>query len=107
LTGLSVRRLCCFLKEGIKLEFRTFAINLCDSLTLEELNLLGNEVYRRREKYAKENFIPCNENEIALVREGKWIEAIKNHRIRTCYGLLESKVAVDMVRDALEKEKVK
>lgn len=71
---------------------------IADMLNLDEVNYLSNLLYERKKDFARLNMKPLNTEEIALVKDGQPITAIKVYRERIGCSLLEAKVAIDSVR---------
>lgn len=69
------------------------------SLTMAEVNELSIILWNIKKDYARDNCVAPNDHEINLAKsEGGYISAIKAYRIRTGFGLFESKIAIDSVR---------
>lgn len=75
-----------------------------DNLTYDELCKLSDAVYLRRRELARElvKGHPMSPDEKALVRDGKWIPAIKAYRERYGCTLMLAKAALDMYRAEIE-----
>jgi hypothetical protein len=83
------------------MNMRTFV----DSLTLAEMNEIWIIIHERRIAVANEYRTPLNDEEMSLIENGQWIEAIKLYRHRNDVDLLTAKLKVDAYRDVMMSRK--
>jgi ribosomal protein L7/L12 len=76
-----------------------------DSLTESEMNQITIEIAERRRALVAVRARPLTDEEKDLVKQGRWIFAIKSHRERYGSSLLEAKIAVDDYRDSIKELK--
>jgi hypothetical protein len=78
------------------MNMKTFA----NSLTISEVNELSNILFEIKTAWAKQCVKPLHIDEMILVDNGYWIDAIKAYRVRNnnC-SLMECKVAIDAYRE--------
>ena len=76
------------------MNFHVFA----ESLTLDEIDKLHNILWNMKKRYARQNMSPVSDNERMLVKNGEYIQAVKEYRARLRCSLFEAKVAIDSVK---------
>jgi ribosomal protein L7/L12 len=76
-----------------------------DSLTESEMNQITIEIAERRRALVAVRARPLTDEEKDLVKQGRWIFAIKSYRERHGSSLLEAKIAVDDYRDSIKERK--